>query len=267
MGPFIGGFVTQHAGWKWSQYTLSIFCLASWLPVFLLEETYLKVIVARRRRTQVTADSEAQVAKAPTSTLLLGVLFITLLRPTKMLFTEPIVSFLSLYVAFNFAVIFTFFASVPYVFGRVYHFDRGETGLVFLAVGLGCTLSVPTAIMLDRIVYQRKWKTNPGKVPPEERLWAAMIGALGIPIGLFWFAWSSTASVHWIAPITGIVPFAWGNLCIYISTCLYLIDTYAALTAASAIAANGLLRYILGGTFPLFTLQSKSNTSDILRKC
>jgi hypothetical protein len=36
---------------------------------------------------------------------------------------------------------------------------------------------------------------------------------------------------------------------------MYLIDTYAALTAASAIAANGLLRYILGGTFPLFTIQ------------
>lgn len=36
---------------------------------------------------------------------------------------------------------------------------------------------------------------------------------------------------------------------------MYLIDTYAALTAASAIAANGLLRYILGATFPLFTVQ------------
>jgi hypothetical protein len=41
-----------------------------------------------------------------------------------------------------------------------------------------------------------------------------------------------------------------------IGTCLYLIDTYAALTAASAIAANGFLRYALGATFPLFTIQS-----------
>lgn len=38
---------------------------------------------------------------------------------------------------------------------------------------------------------------------------------------------------------------------------MYLIDSYAALTAASAIAANGLLRYVLGGTFPLFTIHSK----------
>lgn len=47
-----------------------------------------------------------------------------------------------------------------------------------------------------------------------------------------------------------------------VSTSMYLIDSYAALTAASAIAANGLLRYVLGGTFPLFTIQSKSNSMN-----
>jgi uncharacterized membrane protein HdeD (DUF308 family) len=121
-----------------------------------------------------------------------------------------------LYVAFNFAVIFTFFASLPYVFGLVYGFDRGDTGMVFLAVGLGCTLAVPTVILLDRVIYQREWKHSPGKVAPEQRLWAAILGAIGIPVGLFCFAWSSKAGVHWIVPIIGIVPFAWGNLCTYV---------------------------------------------------
>lgn len=183
MGPFVGGFVTQHTGWKWSQYTLAIIAFAAWIPVFLLEETYLKIIMARRKQKQEAAENPT---KPRARTLLLGVLFITLLRPTKMLFTEPIVAFLSVYVAFNFAVIFTFFASVPYVFRLVYHFDRGDTGLVFLAVGLGCTLAVPTVIILDRIAYQPKWRRSPGNVAPEHRLWAAMIGAFGIPIGLFW---------------------------------------------------------------------------------
>lgn len=35
----------------------------------------------------------------------------------------------------------------------------------------------------------------------------------------------------------------------------YLVDTYHALYGASAIAANGLLRYTFGAAFPLFTLQ------------
>jgi hypothetical protein len=36
---------------------------------------------------------------------------------------------------------------------------------------------------------------------------------------------------------------------------MYTVDTYLAMAAASAMAANGLLRYTFGAAFPLFTLQ------------
>jgi hypothetical protein len=39
---------------------------------------------------------------------------------------------------------------------------------------------------------------------------------------------------------------------------MYLVDTYQSLNGASAIAANGFLRYGLAFAFPLFALQSKS---------
>jgi hypothetical protein len=35
----------------------------------------------------------------------------------------------------------------------------------------------------------------------------------------------------------------------------YLLDTYGAMYGASAVAANGLLRYAFGAGFPMFTLQ------------
>jgi hypothetical protein len=38
MGPFVGGFVTQHKGRQWSQYTLAIIAFGAWIPVFLSEE-------------------------------------------------------------------------------------------------------------------------------------------------------------------------------------------------------------------------------------
>jgi hypothetical protein len=38
------------------------------------------------------------------------------------------------------------------------------------------------------------------------------------------------------------VPFAWGNLSIFIAAGMYLVDTYGAMNGASALAANGLLR-------------------------
>lgn len=47
----------------------------------------------------------------------------------------------------------------------------------------------------------------------------------------------------------------------YIFTAIasYLVDTYQAMGAASALAANGILRYTLGAVFPLFTLQMYKN--------
>ncbi|KAG0648665.1 Polyamine transporter 4 [Hyphodiscus hymeniophilus] len=256
VGPIVGGFVTQHNGWKWSQYALAIIMIVSYIPVLFLEETYLKIILRRNAKAESAANPHAKpAAKA----LLLGILLITLLRPLKMLLTEPIVAFLALYVAFNFAVLFIFFGSIPLRFESVYHFNRGESGLVFLAIGLGCKLAILTLVILDKLFYQEEYQKRSmdgqlGIVAPEHRLWAAMIGSFGMPIGLFWFAWSARSDVHWIIPALAIVPYGWGNLCTYVSACLYLVDTYAALTAASAIAANGLLRYIFGGTFPLFTI-------------
>lgn len=198
LGPLIGGFITRRHhqfatahGWKWSQWALAIMVTASWIPVFLLEETYLKVILARRQKKDEEQNRLPDAPKPPASQLLLRVIFITLLRPTKMLLTEPIVTSTSLYAAFTFAVLFTFFASVPYVYTMVYGFNRANTGLVFLGVCIGCTLAVPTMILLDKYFYQKAWSKienggRTGVVAPEQRLLAAMIGGFGLPIGLFW---------------------------------------------------------------------------------
>jgi hypothetical protein len=86
-----------------------------------------------------------------------------------------------------------------------------------------------------------------------------MAGAFALPVGLFWFAWSARPSVHWIVPIISAVPFAWGNVNVFITAGMYLTDTYGALNGASAIAANGLLRYVFAAAFPLFTVQMYSN--------
>lgn len=79
--------------------------------------------------------------------------------------------------------------------------------------------------------------------------------ALTVTYSLFWFAWTARSDIHWISPVLAGIPFAWGNLCIFLSTALYFIDTYGPLNGASAMAANGLLRYALGAVFPLFTFQ------------
>lgn len=41
------------------------------------------------------------------------------------------------------------------------------------------------------------------------------------------------------------VPFAFGNMAIFVSSALYMIDVYGPLSGASALAANGFARYTM----------------------
>lgn len=258
LGPVIGSFVTVRKSWRWTQWTIIFFTIFSFIFLVLPRETHKKTIISRRNKKLGIPPPPSPFPN--TGAKLKFLLTVTLFRPIHMLVTEPIVGFLSFYVAFNFAVLYAFFAAFPYVFESVYHFNTEESGLVFLGIGVGCLLAVVTCWICDRYLYQPQVRKSHaekrnGRVAPEYRLYPAMIGSFLLPISLFWFAWTAQKDISWASPVVSGVPFAWGNLCIFISVATYLVDTYQAMTSASAVAANGLLRYIFGAAFPLFTLQ------------
>lgn len=258
LGPPVGGFATQGKGWRWTQWPILFIGLAAFLFSLPQSETYKKIILQHRaRRLGIEPPVNPIPAGFPRIKFLL---LVTLGRPMRMLVTEPIVAFFSIYTAFNFSVLFGFFAAFPYVFQGLYDFNLGEGGLSFLGIGVGCVLATLLFILVDRLTYRKRTlvaqaKGNMTPLSPEHRLYAAMVGSFLLPLGLFWFAWTARADVHWIVPLAATVPFACGNLLVFCSAVLYLIDTYGPLMGASAVAANGLLRYTLGALFPLFTLQ------------
>lgn len=205
-------------GWRWTQWDILFVGVAFYLVSFGTSETYKKVILKRRAKRHGVEPPKG----GPTGLAMVKMLFtVTLARPLHMLFTEPIVAFLSLYTGFTFAVLFAFFAAFPVVFEGLYGFNSGETGLTFLAVGLGVCLSVVTAMIFDRTMYKKKHieaiKEGRAGVAPEHRLYPAMVGSVGLPIGLFWFGWTAQKGIHWISPVLAAIPFAWGNLCIFVS--------------------------------------------------
>ncbi|QIX01081.1 hypothetical protein AMS68_006598 [Peltaster fructicola] len=257
IGPVVGGFTAAYKTWRWSQWStifIGLFALAMVLP---MSETYKKVLLKRRaKKLGLAAPASVNV---PLSAQLKTLFTITLIRPLRMLCSEPIVILFSLYNAMGFSIMFSFFEAYPYVFESVYGFNTWQYGLTFLALGLGVVIAAATAIAVDRTYYTRHYKLAVAQgrkqVDPEYRLLIGQIGSVGIPIGLFWFAWTSRSDIHWIVPTLAGIPFAWGNLCIFICGALYLIDVYGPLNGASAIAANGVLRYGMGAAFPLFVVQ------------
>jgi hypothetical protein len=132
------------------------------------------------------------------------------------------VFFFSLYNSFAFGVLFIFFAAFPYVFQRPpYSFSISQTGLTFLSIGIGVLLGVVTCILVDRYMYQAQHRkviaAGGTHVAPEHRLYSAMIGSGGIVVGLFWFGWCAHTGQHWAVCLVGAIPFAWGNICLFVS--------------------------------------------------
>jgi len=238
--------------WRWLMWVMILIAGPIWIMSFFFGETSKKELLRRRAHKRGLPAP----AKPPAMVALKMLFVITLFRPIRMLFVEPIVISITIYVSFAFGVLFAFFVAYPYVLGSVYGFSLGQTGLAFVAIIIGIILAVVTFAILDRTLYAKaKARAPPGKMPPpEERLYTSMLGSLGIPVGLFWFAWAAQPSIHWISPILAGIPFGWGITCLFLGTMTYLIDTYQAMNAASAVAANGLLRYTFGAVFPLFTL-------------
>lgn len=230
--------------------------LAAFLLALPMKETYKPIILKQRAKKLGIVPPQA----GPDSAKLKNAVMLKVLRPFHMLFTEPVVFFFSIYTSFAFGVLFLLFASIPYIFARPpYSFNTSQSGLAFVSVGVGVFLGVVTCILVDRLMYQKVHRKavaeGKGGVPPEHRLYSAMIGSGGIVVGLFWLGWAAKRGEHWAVALAGAIPFAWGNLCLFTSAALYLVDVYGPQNGASAMAANGVSRYTFSAVFPLFAVQ------------
>lgn len=249
-----GAFAAHRKGWRWTQWTIIFIAISTIVTTLLTEETFHSTI--QRRIAKKRGEKVAELP--PLRHRLREFAVVGLVRPIHMLFLEPIVAFTSLYVSAGFGVLFSFFAALPYTFGSVYGFTTEQSGLVFLPIVVGCVLGFATLVLCDLLIYRPlAVRSRPRRAAPEHRLYAAMIGSVGFPLGLFWFAWTARPSVSWASPAAAVVPFAWGNLCLFVSVVQYMADTYQGTVVASAGSANSLARYAFAGAFPLFITQSR----------
>ena len=286
LGPMVSGFIVERVSWRWVFYA-QVIALGATMAVVILffKETRGSVLLSRRAsqinkyieqqeqagyrpqiKYSIMKDSQTSPPQAPTwesrrirykvvsdesRSSLSHMLYASLTTPFKLLSTEPVVFFFSLWVAFAWAVLYMTFDAIPLVFETHHNFSVSQVGAVFSAIAIGSILGTLLSVSQEKLARQYAW----GKMltaTPERRLYFACLESALLPIGLFWFGWTSGPSTPWIVPVLALACAQIGIFTIYLAVFNYLADVYHRF-ASSALAGQSFCRNILAAVFPLIT--------------
>jgi MFS transporter, DHA1 family, multidrug resistance protein len=258
LGPVVGSFVAKsYLGWRWTLYLPAILgSVNTLLLIFTLDESFAPIILVRKaaRLRKQTGDWAYISAHERMDFDIAQLADKYFLRPVKMLIFEPMMSLVTLYMSFVYGIVYALLEAYPYVFEHTYKMQPGNADLPFLGllVGVCCALGF---ILRQQHTLAQKLAANNGELTPEWRLTPALFGAFAFPAGLFWFAWTAfTPAIHFMVPVAAGVMIGFGVLCVFLSCFNYIVDAYLPI-AASAVAANIMLRSSVAAGFPLFARQ------------
>ncbi|KZL67690.1 MFS multidrug transporter (fluconazole resistance protein) [Colletotrichum tofieldiae] len=245
-GPMISDGILGHSHWKWVFYTAAIVtaCLACLL--FTIKESRLSVLllIVAPAATEAAPD-QASATRTPNRREKLD-----LLRPLRLLVTEPIVFLVSIVTAVSFGLIYLFTEVLPMIY-LAPAFGASPKNVPFLAIGLGTFLSIFTRGYDIHVLARRSAKSLP--MAPENKLAGFVIGAPLLAVSLWWFAWTIPPFImlHWAIPTTSLILTGYALNEFNYVLAGYLTDCYQRY-AASSVGAMAITRSLFSAVFPLF---------------
>ncbi|KAH7921440.1 MFS general substrate transporter [Leucogyrophana mollusca] len=260
IGPVPSSYMGQYVNWRWILALITIWGAAMTALIVVLPETEATAIhrklMKNNNKEKCTDDAMLQPKVTIAHPNIWGK---ALLTPLIMLCREPIMLWASTYHAFIYGLLFLLLEAYPYVYQNAYSFNQGQTGLVFIAPALGNVLGVLVYFIYLKPSYEAKQRAiraqsdNRDELKPEERLPGVIIASLFTPIGMFWFAFTASPSIHWAVPVVSGVPVGIGMTLLQLSLSNYYIDLYPT-RSASALAAACFMRNMVATWFPTFAI-------------
>lgn len=110
---------------------------------------------------------------------------------------------------------YSFFEAFPLVYTEIYDFNLGLVATSYLCILVCCTLGVCTYTAYLWFYLEPNIKKY-GLGVQENWLRPAMAAVFLPTIGLFLFAWTSRADIHWIVSVIGITIYGFGVFIMYV---------------------------------------------------
>ncbi|KAF5720128.1 major facilitator superfamily transporter [Fusarium mundagurra] len=244
LGPIDGGWVAEITTWRWVFYSSTIACgFVQVAALLFFKETHAPVILGRKKQRLIkeTGNTELYTEYDNPDRTFARTLGITLARPFRLLFTQPIVMFLAAYMTYLYGTKYLVLSTFSGLFEKVYHEAPGYQGLSYISLALGLFFGTQICARSQDRMYKalkrRRCKEDqPGC--PEFRIPMMVPSAILVPIGLLIYAWTAEKRTYWIGPNVGAYIYTTGLVMSYQSIQGYLVDSYARYAASGVAAAR-----------------------------
>lgn len=275
-GPIMGAYITAEIGWydelgfiplacvtnvvflsrRWNFYIMAMITGVLGCFMLAIRESRPSRLLANRLKTlkELTGNSTLQIRNPDETPNLNTYMETTLIRPLRLLFTEPIVFSVAIMSAVAFGLIYLFGEAAPIIYGS-FGFNAEHSSLSFIPIALGLLLGIPVRLYDQRIFknLQRQHKS----IKPEDKLAGFALAAPALAVCLWWFAWTIpplVPGIHWIASMLSLILLGFATNEFDCVLAAYLGDSYT-IFSASAFAAMCFLRASFSAVFPLFARQ------------
>lgn len=144
----------------------------------------------------------------------------------KMMVTEPIIIFLSLYNGFAYGILFLYNDGIYKVFVE----NNNLSPIAAECTYLNFVVGVSFVVLLQPIqtyLFKKDRLANGGVPRPEARFKMSLVTVWGFPIGLFWFGFTSMGNVNYWSPIIAGLILAIGDPLLWLAMLSYIIDAYS----------------------------------------
>ncbi|KAK4495585.1 hypothetical protein PRZ48_012853 [Zasmidium cellare] len=250
VGPIVGGIIAHSLEWRYIFWiSAGAAGFNSFIAVAALRETYAPILVQRRtirsqsEKHRLSWQGHVNSAISPSALLRHSIL-----QPVKMLCLDPLVAMTALYSGVLTGILILVATTIPFTYSRRYDFSELETGLIYIAPGIGMIVGLVLSGLLINFMSKRHKNINKA----EDRI--SVIGVLAGTIvaggGLALYGWADWYDFHWIIPLIGLGVFGFGLLPLTTSVQSYLTEAYPS-DEVDVMAANSIVRSLASGLLPL----------------
>lgn len=240
---------------------LMIYGASAPLIYLTFRETRGLVILSKRARNTRQLPEKTATGARHSAVSVKEFIYGNIIRPFRLLFTEPVVFAFTLLSALSYGIVFVSTQSVTQVYATNYGWNDYQSGLLQVSIVVG-----EFAGFLACLVQNKRYSSaaaahlqKPNTRLPEARLYLSIPSCfLGLTGGIFWYGWTSYSFLPWILPTIGLGLIGFGTMVVMQAIMMYITDAYAKY-AGSASAAVCFGENVFAAFLPLAAMSMYTN--------